>query len=187
MSTGAVVRPPKARRFIRWQTLILGSVAAVVGLLLILQPQLLGLVVLQILAVLWVAAGVIALLETLVFRRGPWVWHIVAGVLGIGIGLMVLAQPTLATVLTLTTLYLVAAVTTLALGGVEIIEGLTGERDWEQVIVGVMMVIVAVLLAMFPQTGAAILVRVIGFTAIAFGILVMGLSLFSHTQSQAKR
>jgi uncharacterized membrane protein HdeD (DUF308 family) len=157
----------------RWPQLLAGVVAILVGVFLFVEPARATVAVLQAFAVLWLVLGTLAVLESIVVRPRKWGWHLLAGVLGIGAGGLVLAQPLLAAMFTTVTLLFFVVLLVLLLGVIEIASGLFGGRSWSRVLIGVLQVLLALLLLVYPQTGAALLAQVLAVVPVFFGILLV--------------
>lgn len=185
MSTVAGASTVQPHRNVNWPMLLLGIAACVLGLALLWQPLIGAMAFLQIVAVFWLATGVVEVLEAIFRRREPRIWHIVAGVLGVVAGLVVLAQPFVATALALGTLYTLVASMSLILGVTEIVAGLMRGHRFGQIAIGILQIVLGVILFMYPQTGAAVLVQIIALTALAVGVVVIATSVFAPASKNA--
>ena len=86
---------------------------------------------------------------------------------------------------TLLTLYFFVAIAALGVGVFEIISGLAGKpRDWMEVGLGAVQIIIGVLLFVFAINGAvAFFVPLLGVSTVASGALLLGSGLMRRGQS----
>jgi len=170
-----------------WAFLVRGLAAILFGVLALVWPA-------ATLAVLIILFGAYALVDGVFLvvkgirswkaRDDRWLLFI-EGLLGIGIGVMTFVAPAVTAV---ALLFYIAA-WSLATGIIEIVSGIrlrreiAGEIVW--ILTGVVSIIFAVLLMLFPGAGVLGVLWLISIYAIAFGVLLVILSfrLLSHRRT----
>ncbi|MDQ1517621.1 MAG: hypothetical protein QOE80_3451 [Actinomycetota bacterium] len=167
-----------------WRKLAGRGVAAVVfGLLTLLWPSITLTALVLLFGVYALVDGAMILAATLRGEsetRGERGWLIVEGVSGIAAGLATFAWPGITA---LVLLYLIAAWAALT-GGLEIATALrlrrTLRQEWLLSLAGVLSLVFAALLVMFPRTGALAITWLIGWYALVTGGLWLALAARLH-------
>ena len=164
---------------------IAGVVAIVAGALLIVQPAATGTFLLWALGVYWLVTGALAALGALTNRDETWGWRLFGGLCGMLAGIVVVLQPQVAAVVTLIALYVFVAIAAFGNGIFEIMTGVSSHpRDWAQVGLGVLQIVMGILLFVFANNGAvALFVPLLGVSTIASGALLLGSGLLRRGQS----
>ena len=79
-----------------WVFLLQGFAGIIIGLMLITEPGATLVALTTVLGFYWLITGVLALVQVFVDRATPWVWSLLAGLVGILAGLFVLRHPLVA-------------------------------------------------------------------------------------------
>ena len=161
-----------------WGFLVRGLAAIIFGVLALIWPS-------ATLAVLIILFGAYVLVDgVLLVIKAVSTWKVrddrwlllIEGLLGIGIGVMTFFAPAITTIV----LVFYIAAWSLATGIIEIVSGirlrkeLSGEIFW--ILTGIVSIIFAVLLMLFPGAGAVGVIWLIAIYAIVFGLLLVVLS-----------
>jgi uncharacterized membrane protein HdeD (DUF308 family) len=156
-----------------WSFLIKGIVAVVFGLLALVWPGHLLAALVTIFGVFLLVIGIVATAGALMHRSESknWVWLMVPGAVGIVVGLITIARPTMTTVI----LAYLIGIWAIVNGVVEIYNAFKLRKDiageWIPFLVGVVSVVLGIVLFLTPHTAGAALVRLIGLFALGLGIL----------------
>ncbi len=79
-----------------WVFLLQGFAGIIIGLMLITEPGATLVALMTVLGFYWLITGVLALVQVFVDRATPWIWSLLAGLVGILAGLFVLRHPLVA-------------------------------------------------------------------------------------------
>ena len=171
-----------------WVHLLWGLSAIVLGVLLVARPVETGLFLVQVMAIFWLVGGVIDLIHALVARDKGAGWSIVVAIVGILAGLVILGHPIVGLVLTVTTLFMVAAFSAIFFGVTNIVEGARkrdGEsRPWSRFFLGVLQVVIGIFMLWHPVLGTLAFSSALGFVAIAGGVGAVGLALGARKRNK---
>jgi hypothetical protein len=155
---------------VEWWVLVIWGVASVVlGGLLLFSPVASALVLVAILAAFWLVGAVIEIIGAVVHRGGMWGWHLVSGAVGVVVALVVLGNPVLGTIATVSVLYLLVASSALFSG----ITGLfSGERSLGRIVLSIVQLVLGILLltGFFDLLSLVALVQAIGLLAVCGGV-----------------
>lgn len=161
-----------------WLLLLRGIAATVFGELTLVWPGITLLTLVLLFSAFALVDGVLALAAA--FMGGtpaPRWWLAVVGFLGVAVGLVTFVWPSV----TALVLLLFIAGWAIATGVMQIVGAIRLrkeiEDEWLLIGSGVLSVVFGLVLAVQPQTGALALLYVIGFYAILYGIILIGLSL----------
>jgi len=157
-----------------WLVLIAGIALVIVGLLTLMSPATSLVVLVQFLGVYWLVDGVIRL-ASIFFDRSGWGWNLISGVLGIVIGICVLAYPLQSAIVVPATFALLLGVTVMVLGGIEVVSAFMG-AGWGTGILGAVSLLVGGIVAFNPLVGVVALPLMFGLVAIAGGVVAIGLA-----------
>lgn len=159
-----------------WVPALHGVAAVLFGVLALAWPELTVLALTVLFGAYALVDGVVALCGAFVARGrapGDRVWVALRGVAGIAVGLLTLLWPAITT---LALLYLIAAWAAVV-GVVEIVAAVRRRRqlrhEWLLALSGLLAVVFAVLLVVWPAAGALTLVTLIGAYALVFGVLAL--------------
>ena len=162
-----------------WLVLLRGIAAIAFGILAIAWPGVTLLTLIVLYGAYALADGVLSLAAAATDRGGPvprW-WLVVAGLLGIAAGLLTFLWPGVTALVLITFMGAWALVR----GIFEIIDAIRLrkqiENEWLLILAGLLSVLFGLAVLVAPGAGAVALVWLIGAYAIAFGILMVALSL----------
>jgi uncharacterized membrane protein HdeD (DUF308 family) len=158
-----------------WVFLARGLLAIAFGVLALVQPAA-ALVALVLLFGAWAFVdGIMALSVAIAGRRRSW-QLVLSGLVGIGVGLLTLFRPGI----TALGLFLTVAAWAIARGVLEIVTAVELRKQIQGefwfILGGIASILFGVLLVVLPMAGLLALAWLIGVYAIAFGVLMLGLS-----------
>jgi uncharacterized membrane protein HdeD (DUF308 family) len=136
-----------------WVFLLQGFAGIIIGLMLITEPGATMVTLTTVLGFYWLITGVLALVQVFVDRATPWVWSLLAGLVGILAGLFVLRHPLVAALTVPTVLVIILGIQGLVIGAVQIIGGFKG-GGIGPFILGAINVLVGILLLGSPVAAA---------------------------------
>ena len=125
-----------------------------------------------VLSFYWLITGVLALVQVFVDRATPWIWSLLAGVVGILAGLFVLRHPLVAALTVPTVLVIILGIQGLVIGAVQIIGGFKG-GGIGPFILGAINVLVGILLLGSPVAAALAVPLVFGVLLLIQGAGLM--------------
>jgi uncharacterized membrane protein HdeD (DUF308 family) len=158
-----------------WTFALRGLIAVAFGVLALAWPKLtlLGLVVLF--AAFALFGGVVSIWGALVNRKtdDAWLMLLLLGLVSVGAGIIAIVRPDI----TLLVLVLLMGANAIATGVLDIALAVRLRREirgeWVLVLAGLISIAFGVLVFLFPDAGALAMVWLIGFYAIAIGILLL--------------
>lgn len=178
--TPATPDPANALQAIRslwWIPLVRGVLLIAVGGYALLLPGVTLVAYATILGIFVLIDGVLALFAGLMGWAPSRLWMLVRGVLGVLIGLFVLAHPVLIGVVAILTIVIVLAIQAILSGVLEIVTAIRErkeiEGEWWFVLSGLLSIAFGVVLISQPLVASALLVRILGFVAIALGVVLI--------------
>jgi uncharacterized membrane protein HdeD (DUF308 family) len=175
--------PPRERSVPWWLGLVVGIVAMVIGLLLILSPEMTATYLFWILGIAAIIGGAVVLIS-IAFRPAAWGWKVLAGIIAIVLGLGLIAQP-------LFSAYLVAAIAVWILGSALIVVGLVlmvpafSGIGWWYGLLGAAAILIGALLILSSVVAPVRAPWVFGVVAIIAGILAVVATLQSRSRPQS--
>jgi len=160
-----------------WMFLVRGVLAILFGVVAWVWPDLTVTVLVILFGAYALVDGVFAIIAAIVAGgEGRWLPLLLAGVAGIGIGVITFLWPD---VTALALMYLIAA-WAIVLGVLQIVAAIqlrsVLENEWALGLAGLASVIFGAIVAIFPGDGAIALIWVIGIFAILFGVLLIALA-----------
>ena len=159
-----------------WLVLLRGIAAIIIGGLLIAQPGLTALVLVQFMGAYWFVDGIFKLIAALTGHTGAisWGWALLAGILGILAGLAVFSQPMAAAILTPLFLVYLLAFQSIISGVIHIVQAIRVrqviDNEWSIILTGLLSIILGAILLAQPLMSAATLPVVLGIFALAGGL-----------------
>jgi uncharacterized membrane protein HdeD (DUF308 family) len=144
-----------------WVFLLQGFAGIIIGLMLITEPGATLVALTTVLGFYWLITGVLALVQVFVDRATPWIWSLLAGLVGILAGLFVLRHPLVAALTVPTVLVIILGIQGLVIGAVQIIGGFKG-GGIGPFILGAINVLVGILLLGSPLAAALAVPLVFG-------------------------
>jgi len=155
-----------------WVFLLQGFAGIIIGLMLITEPGATLVALTTVLGFYWLISGVLALVQVFVDRATPWVWSLLAGLVGILAGLFVLRHPLVAALTVPTVLIIILGIQGLVIGAVQIIGGFKG-GGIGPFILGAINVLVGILLLGSPLAAALAVPLVFGVLLLIQGAGLM--------------
>jgi uncharacterized membrane protein HdeD (DUF308 family) len=151
-----------------WVVLLEGIIAIVIGLFLLYEPVATTILLLQILAVFWLAGGIVSVIGALIFpeNRG---WNLLSGILSIIAGALILMYPIFSPFILLKFLIIFIGAWVIVNGAVKLAWALKG-GGWGVGILGVLTIILGLLLLTNSLVGVLVLPWVFGFFLLIGGI-----------------
>jgi len=159
-----------------WLVLLQGIAAVILGGLLITQPGLTVLVLVQFMGAYWFVDGILKLISALAGHTGAISrgWALLAGILGILAGLAVFSQPLASATLTPLFLVYLLALQAIISGVIHVVHAIRVremiDNEWSIILSGLLSIILGVILLSQPLLSAATLPVVLGIFALAGGI-----------------
>jgi uncharacterized membrane protein HdeD (DUF308 family) len=147
-----------------WVFLLQGFAGIIIGLMLITEPGATLVALTTVLGFYWLITGVLALVQVFVDRATPWIWSLLAGLVGILAGLFVLRHPLVAALTVPTVLVIILGIQGLVIGAVQIIGGFKG-GGIGPFILGAINILVGILLLGSPLAAALAVPLVFGVPA----------------------
>jgi uncharacterized membrane protein HdeD (DUF308 family) len=148
-----------------WVFLLQGFAGIIIGLMLITEPGATLVALTTVLGFYWLITGVLALVQVFVDRATPWIWSLLAGLVGILAGLFVLRHPLVAALTVPTVVVIILGIQGLVIGAVQIIGGFKG-GGIGPFILGAINVLVGILLLGSPVAAALAV-------SLVFGVLLL--------------
>jgi uncharacterized membrane protein HdeD (DUF308 family) len=155
-----------------WVFLLQGFAGIIIGLMLITEPGATMVALTTVLGFYWLITGVLALVQVFVDRATPWIWSLLAGLVGILAGLFVLRHPLVAALTVPTVLVIILGIQGLVIGAVQIIGGFKG-GGIGPFILGAINVLVGILLLGSPVAAALAVPLVFGVLLLIQGAGLM--------------
>jgi len=155
-----------------WVFLLQGFAGIIIGLMLITEPGATLVALTTVLGFYWLITGVLALVQVFVDRATPWIWSLLAGLIGILAGLFVLRHPLVAALTVPTVLVIILGIQGLVIGAVQIIGGFKG-GGIGPFILGAINVLVGILLLGSPVAAALAVPLVFGVLLLIQGAGLM--------------
>ena len=153
-----------------WVVALRGVVAVLFGIVALVYPGMTLAALVILFGAYAIADGFCALFGAVGSDGKDRLWHVLAGIIGIGLGILVFAYPGI-TGLALVYLIGIWAILT---GVLEIVAGfeLPMSRDWLLALAGLLSVVFGVYVLANPGSGALAIVWTIGGYAVLFGIVL---------------
>ncbi len=165
-----------------WVLALRGLVAVLFGVAAIIWPAMALAVLVLLFGAFALADGLMAIVTGVIIRREVthwWVW-LLEGLAGILTGVLVLIWPGITAVALIALIAAWGFVT----GIMEIVAAIYLRKivagEWLLVVDGILSILLGAFLVIFPVLGALVLVYLIGFYAILFGILLFAQALQLH-------
>jgi len=151
-----------------WAVLLEGIIAIVIGLFLLYEPVVTTILLIQILAIFWLAGGIVSVIGALIFPENR-LWKLLSGILSIIAGVLILMYPIFSPFIVLTFLIIFIGAWAIVNGAVKLAWALKG-GGWGMGILGVLTIILGLLLLTNSLFGALFLPWMFGFFLIIGGI-----------------
>lgn len=154
-----------------WAILLTGIAALVLGFLLLTEPGMTSLTLVQFLGAYWFVSGLFSIVAIFTDRR-RWGWKLLLGIVGILAGLSVLRHPIVSAILIPTLIVTIVAIEGIIYGIVGIIQGVA-ERSWGLGVLGILSAIFGVSILLSPVSVALTLPFIIGILALIGGVVAV--------------
>ena len=168
-AVAAPAAPTGGVTFPWWVTLVAGIAMIITGLMLLAAPGAATAFLVQVLGWYWLIDGVLRLVSIFIDRSG-WGWKLFMGILGIILGIAVIQHPLWSTILIPTTLVWVVGFMGMAIGILQVIAAFRG-AGWGTGILGAFSILLGLIIIANPLSGVIALPFVLGFMALAGGII----------------
>ena len=174
----SVTALPRLQTSIWWVFLLQGVAGILFGLMLLAHPTATLVTLVTFVGFYWFFAGIMALVRMFVDRSVPWIWSLLAGLVGIFAGLVVLRHPLFAALTVPTMIVVVLGVQGLVMGGLDIIGAFTG-GGLASFFMGAINLVLGLLLLSSPVAaalavpmtfGALLLIQGVVFIVLAFQV-----------------
>ncbi len=162
-----------------WWVILLGGIIAIItGLFLLFSPARTTYVLMQILAIYWLAQGIVSLLGALAYKQEHRIWRLISGILSILAGIFILAYPVYGSLIVLNLFVIFIAVWVIISGIAGLYSAIKGE-GWGVGILGIITIILGLLLLANFWAGMLVLPWIFGLililgglTAVFFGLRI---------------
>jgi uncharacterized membrane protein HdeD (DUF308 family) len=154
-----------------WVVLIEGIAAIIIGVLLLINPAITTVVLVQFLGIYWLIVGIIDIVR-IFMDSSMWGWKLFSGLIGILAGIAIIQYPLWSTLLVPTVLVWVFGFFGIIIGVIGLIQAFQG-AGWGAGILGVLSILFGLLL-IFNAFGAALtLPFIFGILAIVGGLAAL--------------
>ncbi len=154
-----------------WVILLTGIAALILGFLLLTEPGMTTLALVQFLGVYWFVAGIFSIVE-IFLNSHNWGWKLVLGVIGILAGITILRHPITSAIFIPSLIVIFVAIEGIIFGFVSVVRAFS-EHSWGMGILGALSVVFGFLILFSPQVATLALPIVIGILAIVGGIVAI--------------
>ena len=151
-----------------WSILLEGIIAVVIGIFLLYEPIATTILLIQLLAIFWLAEGIVAVIGALIFTKDGK-WKLLSGILSIIAGVVILMYPIISPYIVLK--FLVIFIGVLAIvNGVVVLASVLKGGGWGMGVLGILSIVLGLLLLTNSLVGFLVLPWVFGFFLIIGGI-----------------
>ena len=172
----------RQRRVPWWVVLLTGIAALILGFLLLTEPGMTTLALVQFLGVYWFVAGIFSIVE-IFLNSHNWGWKLVLGIIGILAGITILRHPVTSAIFIPSLIVIFVAIEGIIFGFVSVVRAFS-EHSWGMGILGALSVVFGFLILFSPQVATLALPVVIGILAIVGGIVAIVNSSASAGQNE---
>lgn len=151
-----------------WSVFLEGIIAIVIGIFLLYEPIATTILLIQLLAIFWLAEGIVAVIGALIFTKDGK-WKLLSGILSIIAGVVILMYPIISPYIVLKFLVIFIGALAIANGAVVLASAFKG-GGWGTGILGALSIILGLLLLTNSLAGVLILPWIFGFFLIIGGI-----------------
>lgn len=162
-----------------WLILLWGVLTILIGIFLVTSPAVTAVALFTLLGAYFVVGGIVDVIAAIAQRGAGWGWKLALGILYIVAGVAVLGSPIISTLFGVVILYYFLAFSAIFGGVVEIIQAVLkiGKLGLGAVLGGLLIGILQLVIGLFllenPIAGTLTLVPIMGFFAIAGGIVAI--------------
>lgn len=163
-----------------WYTLFRGLLLIGLGSYMLIRPGLSAVALAQVLGILLLAEGALAILAGLIGRTTSRGWTITRGIILGLLGIFVLAQPALVAGLAVTTVLFLVAFSAILGGALDIVAAIRERKEIEGegwlILRGVVTTAFGVLLLLAPLAFGLIMIQILGALACVAGMVLVSLA-----------
>lgn len=171
-----------------WSVLLEGIIAIVVGVFLLYEPVAATILLIQLLAIFWLAEGIVAVIGALVFTKDGK-WKLLSGILSIIAGVVILMYPIISPYIVLKFLVIFIGALAIVNGAVVLASTFKG-GGWGMGVLGILSILLGLLLLTNSLAGALVLPWMFGFILVIGGIgaVIWGIKIrYEYGVSQDKK
>jgi uncharacterized membrane protein HdeD (DUF308 family) len=154
-----------------WLVLLEGIALVILGLLLLTNPAMTTLVLIQFLGIYWLIKGIFEIVSMFIDHR-QWGWKLFSGILGIIAGIVILQHPLWSAILVPATLVWLLGFFGIIMGAISIFQAFKG-AGWGVGILGVLSIIFGLYLLANTLISTLSLPWVVGLFAIVGGVVAI--------------
>jgi uncharacterized membrane protein HdeD (DUF308 family) len=170
----------------RWVTVLWGIGSLIVGLLLVVQPAITALFLVQVMALLWLIGGVVDLVGAALGRGDAYRgWRILSGIVAIFAGVVLLGNPFVGTLLVVLFQFYLIAIAAIINGVVNIVGRFQGVSGWGRFVLGIVQLAVGVFFLFNPIPGLLAFIPVFGIVLAVGGLITIVTALFLRAPADA--
>jgi len=156
-----------------WLVLLEGLAALIIGVYLIVSPVETVILLVQILGFYWLIIGILTLIH-LFTDRTDMIWKLISGILGIVVGIIIIAYPLMSAVVVPATFVIMIGVLAICYGFISLFWAM--KTGWAAAIMGILSIIFGLLLLGSPYIGAVLLLYFLAGLGIVGGIATIFLA-----------
>lgn len=154
-----------------WVVLLEGIAAIIVGVLLLANPAMTTLILVQVLGIWWFIKGIFQIIAIFI-DSDMWGWKLFAGIIGILAGILIIRHPLWSTAIVLQVTVIILGIQGLIVGIVNLIQAFKG-GGWGIGILGVLSIIFGILILANIFIASVTIIWVLGIFAIVGGIFAL--------------
>ena len=166
-----------------WIVLLQGIIALIFGILFLTYPGITSVLVVTFLGAYWFVSGIFGLMSIGMDKTNAGL-KILLGILGIILGILILAQPYYSTIIVGLVFIVMVGVLALIYGGMYLYQGITG-GGWAIGLLGLLSIIFGLLILMDPGYSTLALPFVFGILGIVFGFAAIVGSFMIRSRQKA--
>ena len=154
-----------------WVVLIEGIAAIIIGILLLVNPRITTVVLIQFLGIYWFIVGIIDIVR-IFMDSSMWGWKLFSGIIGILAGIAIINYPLWASVLVPTVLVWVFGFFGIIIGVIGLIQAFQG-AGWGAGILGILSILFGLLLLVNAFVASFTLPFIFGILSVVGGIAAL--------------
>lgn len=154
-----------------WLVLLQGIALVILGVLLLTNPVMTTIVLVQFLGIYWLVGGIFEIVSIFIDHR-QWGWKLFGGILGIIAGIIILQHPLWSALLVPATLVWVLGFLGIIMGGVSVFQAFKG-AGWGMGVLGVLSIIFGLYLLANTLSSTLSLPWVVGIFALIGGVMAI--------------
>jgi uncharacterized membrane protein HdeD (DUF308 family) len=162
-----------------WHLLVWGILAIVLGIFLLLQPAMTAVSLIWFVGLFWVVGGAVDVVEFFFGKSETSVWKLLISIAGFFVGLAIVLNPLVGSLIALTLQYFLLGIAAVGLGLFNMIFGghmSTGHWSWGTFFLGLLQFLIGIFLIMEPLVGVMSLVWLLAMGGIAGGVVAIVLA-----------